>query len=143
MHEPPRWATTAVLVVFGVIAAYDLATGLWLLLAPEPWWAHGPGTAWSALAGDPNAEGLFRRLGAMQLVLGAATLGWLWLGRRDPRVYDTMLAVYALCGGALAWTDQAFFADTPYLWAKRGVAVVSTAAMVGWYAARLRPGRGS
>ncbi len=129
-----------VMALFGLIAAYDLITGGVLLTSEAPWTAHGPGTVWERLAGADDAAtlSLFRRLGALQIVAGAVTLGFLTLGRRDPRAIDMMLGLYAIAGLGLAWTDRVYFAGTPYGLAKSALGGVCGVAMLWWLVVRLR-----
>lgn len=131
------------LVVFGAIALYDLAVGGWLLWSAEPWRAHGPGTIWTSLAKttgaqlSPALESLFRRLGALQCTAAALTIAALLVGARRARVLDAYLVAVTLVGGALAWTDQRYFAGTAYHALKQGIGAVATSAMLAWLAARL------
>lgn len=127
------------MALFGLIALYDLATGAFLLLSAEPWRAHGPDTLWSELAASgPPVESLFRRLGALQILAGAVTLGFLGLARREPRALDMMLGLYAVAGLALAWTDHTFFAGTAYALVKQGLGALCAVAMASWAVARWR-----
>jgi hypothetical protein len=126
-------------LLFAAIAAYDVGTGGWLLLSDTPWRAHGADTVWCTLAdrgADPAIESLFRRIGALQILAGGVTLGFLWLARRDPRALDVMLLLYAVVGVALAWTDHAFFDGTAYASAKTAVGALCGVGMLAWAVVR-------
>lgn len=140
------FALRAFQVVFGVVALYDLMVGAYLLLASEPWWAHGAGTVWGALPGlgvegdglHPAAESLLRRLGALQMAAGGMLGGVVYASRFDVRVVDVTLAVIAVVGGGLAWTDAVWFDGTVYLTTKRGIGAVTTAVLLAWFGVRGR-----
>jgi hypothetical protein len=115
---------TAIVVLVGI---YDIAIGGVMLLAPEPWLAHGPGTGWIALgaqlAGDPSDPtlGLFRRMGAFSLHAGVCTVVWSLLAHRRLWLQSALFATYLTTGMGFALTDARFFADTTYLTVKHGI----------------------
>jgi hypothetical protein len=139
-----RLARAGVVAVFGLVALYDVGHGAYLLTAERPWLAHGDDTLWAALgrsaeldaAGSLAVESMLRRMGAFQVLAGAVTATFLWLGRRETRAIDAMLLVYLLVGGAFAWSDRRYFAGTDYALVKAVVSVATTAAMAGWWWAR-------
>lgn len=106
-----RGVGTAVLLG---IAAYDIAVGLWMLLADTPAAAHGPGTLWDDLPLDAATESLLRRLGAFSLHAGLVTAAAAALTHRRPQLRSAMWALWAAGGIGFGWTDATFFANTPY-----------------------------
>lgn len=134
-----------VLLVIVLIATLDFATGVFLLVSPQPWLAHGPDTLWSLnAAGTPPelAMSLFRRVGAFSLYAGSVTLVWAWLGKSDRKLLSALLITYSVVGVAFAYADNAYFAGTAYLKAKQAIGGAWTAALIAHFWPRATaPGR--
>ena len=134
----------ALLLAIGLL---DVATGGVLLLSPSPWQAHGPGTPWQLapkiLATSPEIAplvlSLFRRVGAFSLHAGVITIVAALLGRADRRVLGVVLVTYSVTGAAFFLTDHAFFAGTPYFYAKQAIATLWTVALVVHFWPRKQP----
>lgn len=124
MTTRTSWFVVAVVATVGVL---DVMTGLWLLVSPTPWTAHGPDTVWLRAPviaervpdAAPLLEALFRRTGAFSLHAGVVTIVGAWLGRRHRTLMTGLLVVWMLDGLAFFVTDRAAFANTPYLVAKQ------------------------
>ena len=121
----PLWKRIApwfVYAVIGAVAAWDVGTGLILLLSDAPHLVHGDGFLWAELApllADPQhadaVESLLRRVGAFSLFAGGATAVWAVYGaRRDRRAITVLLVAWTVLGLGFGWVDGRFFADTEY-----------------------------
>lgn len=117
-----------------LVGLWDLATGLYMLLAPEPWRAHGPETLWMTAGPalrDHGAVGvaamsMLRRIGAFSFYAGALSVGLAWHARRAPHTLTALLAIYTSVGIAFNLTDRAYFAGTSYFVAKQAIGAVWT-----------------
>jgi hypothetical protein len=122
--SPIRWTPSRAFVagVVASVAMLDLGTGAWLLTADAPWLAHGSGTVWLDGSREVQESGplatvllsLWRRMGAFSVFAGITTLVWLWRGLRDRSTLTTLLIVYIVAGLGFGYTDNTFFAGTPY-----------------------------
>lgn len=138
-----RRAATFAAVIVGLVASYDLAVGLTMMVSSTPWLAHGPDTVWSRAAaslGDDAISDALRaswaRIGAFSTFAGASTWVWLIRGLRDPSTLTTLLVVYLVVGTAFGLTDAAWFGGTAYLTVKHVIGVLWLAALAAQLWAR-------
>ncbi|HLT40226.1 MAG TPA: hypothetical protein VK034_28295 [Enhygromyxa sp.] len=126
------------------VGAFDVATGFVLLLADRPWDLAGFAALWerlpAAAADDPAVKQLvtaaLSRIAAFSIAIGAATLVWAWLSRRDRQLRTALLVTYTLAGLAFAWSDNVFFAGTDWGRLKSGFGVLWVLALVAHFAPR-------
>lgn len=77
---PPRWTT----IVLGLIAAFNVPTGLWAVLSPEGWYDNFPGYAPQLISAyPPYNQHLAVDAGAGLLSIGVLAAAAAFLGRRD------------------------------------------------------------
>ena len=124
MRLTQRLALATILAV----GLYDTSVGLWMLLSPEPWLAHGPATLWTTTpALQASAElaqildSLFRRMGAFSLFAGLTSLYVGWRFARQPAQLLGFMILYMVAGLGFAVTDARFFRGTAYYWIKQAI----------------------
>ena len=78
--HPPRWTT----IVLGLIAFFNISTGLWAVLSPQGWYDNFPGYAPRLISAyPPYNEHLAFDAGAGLLTIGVIAAAAAFLGRRD------------------------------------------------------------
>ena len=77
---PPRWTS----IVLGLIALFNVPTGLWAVLSPQGWFDNFPGNAPRVIAAyPPYNEHLAVDAGSGLLTVGVLALAAAFIGRRD------------------------------------------------------------
>ena len=141
-----RQALIFAIATMALVGVYDVTVGLWMLLAAEPWLAHGPGTLWVAQAAwlQAQTEGqalllasLFQRMGAFSLFAGMTSLFVSRNFRNQPRELVRFMLLYMVAGLGFAFTDGTFFTGTTYYWVKQAIgAAWFIAAVWLWFTQR-------
>ncbi len=122
-----------VLAVVVLVALWDVAVGVRMLVVPEPWLAHGRDTVWSnaaALGSVPGVLSAFRRLGAFSLQTGVLTLVLAAIGTKHRPTLTALLFTYALTGVVFFSIDATYFRGTPYFFVKQFFGVLWASAIV-------------
>ena len=108
-----------------LVAVWDVAVGLFILLGPSPHLANGPGTIWARAPETLGPESdvvfasLFARIGAFSLHVGIVTIAWCAIAWRDRRAMGVLLVIYLVSGVTFFAGDLRYFSGTPYFLVKQ------------------------
>lgn len=129
--------TKLVLAVVFLVAAFDIVTGLRLLISGAPHLVNGSDTLWARVTplvsqgqGSELLASLYGRLGAFSLHVGVTTALWALFARNQPRLLTALLVTYLVTGGAFFLNDVRFFQGTGYFHLKQALGALWAVALV-------------